>query len=551
MRRERRMSGERTISATIRYAETWPSIEVSYRDPESYSIDAPTDQSTPSVDRPRSPSAHPLSVRSSWRWLRSGLDNLVEQPASQMPSLFVTAAVLGIASILCFAVWWKSIPRVSANTLLTRAEACDASAGTKKTPGVIYQKVAIRMARRTVERAIYRDPQGIRRPRRQSLSPEDEQLKNKLATAGVNWDAPLLAADYAALRHHLGATSDRVAQSGPHLLTLTTTPPAGSAILKETLTVRDIDFHAVDRTVELRDSGTVEIAELNYDVMPWGAVNQDWFEPILGNTNMPAPGILPPHAISIRELNKTELEVRYLLHKTGADLGDPIDVRINDENSPPVSVVGIVQSESQKQGLSAQLRQISHVAIRLQTEEEAAEVTLRNQPKMVKRAEPEPVSEHSPIEAQLLDHFGDSSVVENFSSHAAAIADNLVAHAWAMRRLSERYGPPGSAKEQALDPPSLQLLQTIRRDHLKAMADATSELSALLEPVLTSIAEPYECPASERPPLAIAEEVRNLTVGLLSGFEAARPTEDKNPREAAETLLAALHRLAAVLKDQP
>jgi hypothetical protein len=160
------------------------------------------------------------------------------------------------------------------------------------------------------------------------------------------------------------------------------------------------------------------------------------------------------------------------------------------------------------------------------------------------------VSEHSPIEGQLRDHFGDSSAVENFSSRATTIADGLVAHAWAIRHLSDRYGPPGSAKEQALDPISLQLLQTMRQDHLKAMADATSQLSGLLEPVLTSIAEPSEVPASERPLLATAEQVRSQTARLLSGTEDTQATENENPHDTAESLLAALHRLATMLREQ-
>lgn len=367
MHRERRMSGERTIAATVRYAETWPSIEVSYRDPESCSIEAPSDQSASPVDRQRQANA-----RSTWGRLRSWLDHLVEQPASKMPSLFATAAVLGIASILCFAVWWKTIPRISANVLLTRAEAWDASAGTKKTPGVIYQKVAIRTARRTVERAIYRDPQGIRQPRRQSLSPEDEQLKNSLATAGVNWDAPLSAADYAVWRHHLGATNDRVAQSGPHLLTLTTTPLADNAILKETLTVRDTDFHAVDRTVELRDTGTVEIAELNYDVMPWGAVNQDWFEPILGqptgDLERPHPLLTAtPRVMSGSELNDAELSVRLVLNQLHADEGEQILV---SRSTNGIEVKGVVDTDQRKEQLAAHLLQISHVHLSLLSVEE-------------------------------------------------------------------------------------------------------------------------------------------------------------------------------------
>ena len=74
--------------------------------------------------------------------------------------------------------------------------------------------------------------------------------------------------------------------------------------------------------------------------------------------------------------------------------------------------------------------------------------------------------------------------------------------------------------------------------------------SLLLEPVLTSIAEPSEISAPDRPLLAIAEQVRSQTARLLSGTEDTRATENENPHDTAETLLAALHRLATMLKEQ-
>jgi RNA polymerase sigma factor (sigma-70 family) len=555
------LSEDRSIRVVLSFATSSPTIVVVYLDPlaglqieeDEPAVDAA--QNNP-IRQPGNHSLLHLPVSRRFAMLFSKIGSRLLRVFSTMNPLFATAVVIVLASIF-FVCYMRSGSRISVETLLNRAEQSDIAVIRSMQPEVIYQNVRITAPGRTTERSLYRDPQGKHRPKQQHLNTTDRQLRDQMALGEVSWDDPLSAANYRAWHDRQPIKQDIVSRTGENLLTVTTTTNRLGSVLKESLTVRESDFHPVDRTIELRDQGTIEIAELNYDVLPWGAVNQEWFEPILGNTNVNGAGILPIFAVhgsrtlSIRELNKTELEVRYLLHKAGADLGDPIDLRINNENSPPVSVVGIVQSESQKQELTAQLRQIPHVGIRLQTEEEAAQITLRNQPETVKRAEPELVSEHSPIEKQLLNHFGDPSAVESFSSHATTTADNLVAHAWAIRRLADRYGPPGSAKEQALDPISLHLLQTIRRDHLRAMADATAELSALLGPVLTSIAEPYETPASERPPLEIAEEVRSLTVGLLSGTEATEPTENENPRQAAETLLAALHRLTAILKEQP
>ena len=548
-----RLSEGRSITVVVSFATPSPTIEVVYSDPL---VGLVLEENEPVMDSApnnlmREPANHPffpLPMREPFvallYWIRSRFRRIY----ATMNPLFATAIVAGLASIL-FALYVRSGPRISVGTLLNRAEQADHSAPSE----VIYSEVRITTQSRTLNRALYRDPQGKRRPKQRRLDTNDQRLRAQLALGDVSWDEPLSAAGYRAWHDRQPIKQDIVSRTGSNLLTLTTTTDQVGSVLKESLTVRESDFHPVDRVIELRDQGTIEIAELNYEVLPWGAVNQDLFEPPLGSVNMGAPSIFPSHAshaLSIRELNKTELEVSYLLHKAGADLGGAVEVRVNEENSSPVSVVGIVQSELQKQQLVAGLRQIPHVGIRLQTEEEAAQITLRNRPRMVKRAEPSLVSEHSPIETQLRDHFGDSSAVENFSSHATTIADSLVAHAWAIRHLSDRYGPPGSAKEQALDAISLQLLQTIRQDHLKAMADETSELSALLEPVLTSIAEPSETSAPDRPLLAIAEQVRSQTARLLSGTEDTRATENENPHDTAETLLAALHRLATMLKEQ-
>ena len=554
--KEIELSDGRSIKVAISFAVESATITVVYFDPvfqdeeeESRSAEPYT---TVSRFEANSPAASFWSKSADRR--RAQLGSRLLHLLSRMNPLIAGATLFAVCSIVCLVLWTWRRPEISAQSFLGQAQEADVQIPKSGLRGVVYQKVKITRQGRSLERAIYRDPEKKRRLKQQHLNAESQRTKDALDSAGVAWDDPLSPTSFGAWRDQQMKKRDSVARTGENLLTLTTSTEANGVVSSESLTVRKSDFHPVERTIELRDLGTIEIAELNYDVLPWGAVNQDWFEPVLGNRNI--PNALPvfavhaSHALSLRELNKTELEVRYLLHQAGADLGDPIDVRINNEVSPPVSVVGIARSEAQKQELIAQMRQIPHVGVRLQTEEEATRAVLRDQSKIVKRAEPELVSAHSPIEEQLRDHFGDSSAVESFSSHAAAIADDLVANAWAIRRLSERYGPLGAAGEQALDPLSLQLLQTIRRDHLNAMEHATSELSTLLAPVLTSIAEPSEAPAPERSPLETAEEVRSLTVGLLSGTEATQATANDNPREAAKALLSALHRLEAMLKEQ-
>lgn len=280
-----------------------------------------------------------------------------------MNPLLTGAMILAVASVVLFLAWMNNQPRITPSAILNRAEKSEGEVSRNAQPGVIYQKVRIATGKRTLERTIYRDAQGIRSPRRRQLSPDDEKLKGALTSAGVNWDAPLSAVDYGEWRQRSGATRDKVMRSGQNLLTITTAPDGTGPVVKETMTVRDTDFHPVDRTVELRDSGTIEIAELNYEMLPWSAVNQDWFEPLAG-TATDVPGILPsvavhvPHVLSDLELDEAELGARVALNQLQADTGEQIHLA---RQADGVHVKGIVETDVRKQELVSRLSQIPHV----------------------------------------------------------------------------------------------------------------------------------------------------------------------------------------------
>src|SRR6201999_3377303 len=87
---------------------------------------------------------------------------------------------------------------------------------------------------------------------------------------------PLSASGYQDWHDRQRVRQDEIARAGKHLIRLTTTIPSGS-IATQSLTVRDTDFHPVARTVAFRDSETVEIAEVSFQVLPWAAVDTSLF----------------------------------------------------------------------------------------------------------------------------------------------------------------------------------------------------------------------------------------------------------------------------------
>ena len=286
---------------------------------------------------------------------------LSEIPAAMNP-LLTSAMILGLASILCFVAWMHRAPSVTANALLLNAERWDAVSSHAGEAKVIYQKVRIRTSRLTIERAIYRDSTGRRIPRRQPLGLQEEQVRNQFARAGINWDQPLSASSYVNWRSGEQSSKDAIARAGSGLLTLTTTVPSDPEIRQETFTVRENDFHPVGRTIELRNSGTIEIAELNYDALPWSAVNDSLFEPDGAISGVAAPirpslSIHLPAPLTDTELDMAELSARLVLDKLHADNGERIELIRTDRG---VQVKGIVETDERKQELETQLRFVPH-----------------------------------------------------------------------------------------------------------------------------------------------------------------------------------------------
>jgi RNA polymerase sigma factor (sigma-70 family) len=393
------LSDDRSLRVMVSFATEAPTIQVVYRDPHLETDDEAVETATdePATGWFRNPVGLRILTNPGKR--ASGADTtrfwrrILPSISLTMNPLFASAVLLGISSLLCFLLWTRSGPRVSAGMLLSRAEQADAAVLTTDHPGVIYQKVRISEPGRSVERAIYRDPKGKRKPKQQLLPRDVQRIKDQLDLAGINWDDPLSATNYKDWHDRQSGRKDVVSKTAKDLLTLTTSSEANSPILQESLTVRESDFHPVERTIELRDAGTIEIAELNYDVMPWGAVNQDWFEPLAGGAAPARPSL---HAaarpvLSELALDEAELGARVVLNQLQADTAEQIHVSRLPNG---VQVQGVVDTEERKQQIVSRLLQVPHVHPSLLTVAE-----LSSQPAAGSVPTGAPVEAHS-VEAQ-------------------------------------------------------------------------------------------------------------------------------------------------------
>jgi len=433
---------------------------------------------------------------------------------SPMNPALAACMVFGFATVLSFYFWWQQrTPQISSNALLVRAEKWD-TPNFDANSGVVYQAVRITMTgeskKETIDRSIYRDPQGKRKPKRIHLNDTEEQLKASLAEAGLDWNEPLSASGYQNWHDRQHVREDHIARAGEHLLRLTTTAPEG-IVAEQSLTVRDTDFHPVQRTVALRNSGTVEIAEMDFKILPWSAVDLSAFEPVeiasiaASNSARALSFQHLPEVLTENQLDEAELDARLILNQLHADSGVPIEVHRNAEG---VIVEGLVDTEKRRRELQAGLRSVPHVTVAIQSDEALkANSSANNSVQSVSVASMP--DQPSPLALYLEDKGRNIVDINNL---AQRIFDDALAISQESREIADLQARFGPEKQTFLT--SITLSELIYRHHerleevmkherelLAAAQGAPAPVQGLSAPSTTSLAD-----AAERN-LALAKEL--------------------------------------------
>lgn len=262
------------------------------------------------------------------------------------------------AGLVLLSVWHLHLRSVSAAEFLNRAVASDRSPQTTGGPGVIQRRFRIKTAKRTIEHDAYTDVTG-RQLENANAQAEDGDLAIRLALAGVSWDDPLSAASFKEWHDLQPDPSDDVSNSGGGLLTIRTRV-SSTSIAQESLTVREDTFHPVERTVEFRESDTVDISEVGLDFLSNEAAN-NLFSTVAPAISTAAPRA-PARALipSQGQLNETELEARLILNQNNADTGEQIEIT---QNARGVRIDGLVESENRKKKLSESLQGLPFLSV--------------------------------------------------------------------------------------------------------------------------------------------------------------------------------------------
>jgi hypothetical protein len=283
------------------------------------------------------------------------------------------------------------------------------------------------------------------------------------------------------------------------------------------------------------------------------------------------------------------MDARVALHRVAADLGEPIEIV---RGAHQIEVRGLVDTGNRKEELLTALQGIPHLVTQIVTVAEASSAppsetggppsgrseSAPGGPPSVASAVMSPAL---PIQDQLEKYFSERRVaaaspsgsestgvveesiqrdIQRLSSQATTLSEGSLEHAWALRRLAERY-PPGEVS--TLSPEPRRQLENLIRDHVRALSDQGRRYSALVRPVLLSIAGKSESPSEGGTGLTAASwptfspslfntvsQVDRLTSALFAG--AALPVEAetdpsgnmrlryKTPEACVRDLLAAL-----------
>jgi hypothetical protein len=176
-----------------------------------------------------------------------------------------------------------------------------------------------------------------------------------------------------------------------------------------------------------------------------------------------------------RQLAASEIEVRYALHRVGADLGEQIDIK---PTAAHVEVSGVFSSAEHKKQVAEALAGIPHTVTSLRVVEERPRRTLPKQRFAWSKVTHPPKAPLSQVLKQRFPRLEDrEAFVVDVLDRAQAAYD----HVWALRRLAERYD---SSHVLLLNWRQNQLLDSLIQEHSGALRASLSSLRSDLQPLL-------------------------------------------------------------------
>jgi anti-sigma factor RsiW len=347
------------------------------------------------------------------------------------------------AAMVALLLWTEVIspPPVSASELLTRAMAAQKppAAGRNR---MVRQTVQIRSGERVVTRNFEWNTNAPIRQARWDVQADP-----------LAWDAPLTAQAFSDWRDGLSTKTDKVKRSGDRLV-LDTLAPA-DPIREARISVRAADFHPVAQHISFYDGHELDLTEIAFQI------EEETAAPVAIAQSAP-PKAAATQAVPKPDLDQAEIDLRYILFAHRWDLGEDLIV---ERNTSDVTLSGIVSSPERKQAIQEAVNGMANVRLKL-TLPTALNAPAENDTTIRQDARDKSV----PLLHDTFDRsFSSPDEKQAFIDRCLVASDDALAHAWALKRLADRYSDQnGQAK-----------LQEMVRAHLQELGRANNNLDPL------------------------------------------------------------------------
>lgn len=368
--------------------------------------------------------------------------------------------------------------KVSADDILANAVHAEKGKLGSVVHPVVYREISLRYNGHVAKESVYRDAVSNKVVNvAVAAAPTEHEVVARLDGGHFDSHDPLSITAFITWRNNLGWKRDDIVHSPDGLTTVRTTAAEGP-LRQVALTLRDSDFHAVTESFRFDDEKSVEIAEVNYGVLPFAKVQPGILTPL--PEARPALAAHVPVGPTIKDLLDAEVKVRVILHVLGADLGEQIQIS-QDDDKRQVLVSGLVETAARKHELSQALQLVPYAALDLTSVEDADALA---------SAEPSPnrvvVANGfgTPLDSKLSSLFPDISARAEFVNSTFNQARKALNTAWALRRLSDRYSSDITSR---LSPDAQRELEILIRAQVESLQSQLSGLGKSLSPILGPI----------------------------------------------------------------
>jgi hypothetical protein len=437
--------------------------------------------------------------------------------------------VAATAAIMMAVLLWTQVfdpTTLSAGELLTKAAQSQSPPAQHRE---VRQKVRVKTAKAEIVREFHWRTGGPIPNAKWGADPE-------------NWTAALTAEGFAQWHESLSGPKDNVKKSAGRW-TMKTTVAAGP-IKEASIVIRDGDFHPTEQHILFSDDRTLDLEELSFEIV----------DQVPASVTTAAPAIPPPPESPVApqsqegtvppriNLDEAELELRYTMFTQHWDYDEDLQIaRTADE----VIVSGTASSAELARQMQATLVGPPGVRLSISMPGSAPSGSAPATAKGTPSDSPIPL-----LKDRLDVAFASVEVRRDFIDRCLAASDSALSHAWALKRLVERYT---DADRRTLKPESQIKLDEMLRGHLRQLAVSNSTLDGLLDLLAPSRPPREVTPDGWRPGvLALVDLVQqqdSLVAALVAGTQS-----NYSAATASERFLAAheaVTRLARELLNRP